>query len=71
MYKLPEYLEEYREGIENVAGGNTAEEMMDRLQNDKGLAQSNIIVWVMAVQVETKIQFLEWLKKNNKLKDNV
>lgn len=67
MWKMPEELEPYRKYITNT-GGNEVEDLMNRLENDKNLSQSNIIVFSMAMCVSDQVSLLERLHKSGLLK---
>jgi hypothetical protein len=66
-YKFPEHLEKYRPLISNT-GGNSVENLLDRLKNEEGLAFSNIVVFTMAISVECQISLLARLYKEGLLK---
>lgn len=67
-WQMPEWMEKYREQILET-GGNEVEDLIDRLRNEKGLSQTNIIVWAMAYAVETQTRLLIRLKKEGLLAD--
>lgn len=60
-YVMPKWLEPYRDLINNT-GGNTIEDLIERLANDKNIAQTNSIVFAMAITVESQIHLLSRLK---------
>ncbi len=61
-------LEPYFDLINNH-GGNPVQELLDRLKNEKGLAQTNIIVYCMALSVECQVKLLATLKSKGLLKE--
>lgn len=67
-WKMPEWMEPYRESVECTAGGNSAEDMLHRLSTEKNLSQTNIIVWAMAYAVEEKVRLLTQLHEKGLLK---
>jgi len=65
---MPDWMEPYREHIRNT-GGNTVEDLIDRLHHEEGLAFSNIIVYVMAASVESQVQLLMCMREAGCLAD--
>lgn len=66
-WKLPEHLEKYRNHFTNT-GGNSIEDLMNRLDTDKNLAKSNVVVFTLASMVLAQYQLLEQLHKQKLLK---
>ena len=65
-WTMPEWMEKYRPLISNT-GGNTVEDLIDRLNNAKGLFQTNHIVYVMASDVQGQVCMLYRLKQEGLL----
>lgn len=61
-YRLPAELEPYRQMIVNT-GGNTVEELIDALRTNPRLSFSNIILFELAVAVQSQISLLQQLRK--------
>jgi hypothetical protein len=66
---MPEWMEPYRDQIAGD-GGNGVEDLMNRLRhNGENLAFSNIIVYVMACEVEAQVGILTRLHNAGLLKE--
>lgn len=59
-FAVPDWMESYRDLI-GETGGNTVEELMNRLRNEPNLAATNIFVAGMALCVNAQIQLLHRL----------
>lgn len=55
---LPAYLEPYR-GLINNTGGNTVEDLMGSLNNERNLVRTNFVRFTLAVAVQSQVQLLE------------
>lgn len=66
-WEMPVWMEPYRSLIEQGAGGNSAEDLMTRIEQEDNLAFSNSIVLVMGLQVEAKVNLLHGLKREGLL----
>lgn len=59
-WALPAELERFREFLVNT-GGNTAEELLQRLERERNLSMTNLPVFVMAVAVQSQVALLRKL----------
>lgn len=64
---IPEEVKPYLHLLNNT-GGNDPERLLERLNNEKNLSFSNIVVFTMAVAVESQVNLLSDLIKEGKLK---
>lgn len=67
-WQMPEWMERYREYIGNT-GGNSVEELLDRLANESGLMKTNFPVAVLAIAVESQVDLLERMHRAGLLED--
>lgn len=61
-WEMPEWMEKYREHIGNT-GGNSVEDLLDRLANEKSLMKTNWPVAVLAIAVESQVDLLKRLHR--------
>lgn len=59
-WKMPKWMEPYRQIISNT-GGNSIEELMERWLNDRHLAATNEIVFALCVAVSSQVTLLNHL----------
>lgn len=58
---MPEWMEIYREFI-NGHGGNGVDDIMNRMQTEKRLAETNIYVFAMGCEIGAQVRLLHRLK---------
>lgn len=61
-WTMPDWMEPYRHMIGNT-GGNTVEDLLHRLDTEKYLSQTNIIVFTMAATVRSQVTLLSSLHR--------
>lgn len=64
---IPEEVKPYLHLLNNT-GGNEPEKLLERLNNEKNLSFSNLVVFTMAIAVESQIKLLSDLIREGKLK---
>lgn len=64
--KIPQELEPYLQHLNNT-GGNIPQDLIDRLERDNNLSQTNLFVFVMAACVQSQVDLLATLKKEGLL----
>ena len=67
VFIMPPELERYRDLIYNT-GGNTVEDLINRLRKHDNLIVTNFPVWSLAVAVESQIILLQRLHAGGLLK---
>lgn len=68
-YIFPKELEPYRKYISGT-GGNSIEDLVNRL-SEKNLHSSNILVFTMAIAVESQVNLLSTLRREGLLSSEV
>lgn len=65
-WTMPSWMEPYREDFVNT-GGNSIEELMDDLDRDKTMVQTNVVRFVLAVSVSSQVGMLTRLHEAGRL----
>ena len=65
-WTMPDWMEPYRELINNT-GGNEVEDLINRLATETHLASTNIVVFTIAVAVQSQVRLLAILHQEGLL----
>jgi hypothetical protein len=65
---MPDWMRPYESSFQNT-GGNTVEDLMNRLLQERNLAASNIIVFTMAASISAQVDLLHRLRWRRLLRE--
>jgi hypothetical protein len=66
LWEVPAWMERYRPLV-GQTGGNSLEELLQRLDTEKNLIRTNLPVFVLAVAVQAQVHLLQRLHREGLL----